>query len=55
MLSRGDEIVPLIGARTVERLAEGVATPLKLSAAALASIEDAVPLEEVQGDRLMAH
>ncbi|MEO9337121.1 aldo/keto reductase [Mesorhizobium sp. SB112] len=53
--SQGDDIIPLIGARTPERLAEALAAPLRLSSTALAAIEAAVPTDEVQGTRHMAH
>jgi aryl-alcohol dehydrogenase-like predicted oxidoreductase len=52
--SRGQNIIPLIGARTVERLAEALTSPLQLSDEALSAIEDAVPEEAVRGDRFMA-
>jgi aryl-alcohol dehydrogenase-like predicted oxidoreductase len=52
--SRGQDIIPLIGARTVERLAEALTSPLQLSDEALSAIEDAVPEEAVRGDRFMA-
>jgi len=55
VLSQGDDIIPLVGARTVERLTEALAAPLRLSSAALASIEEAVPHEAVHGDRFMVH
>jgi len=52
VLSRGDEIVPLIGARTRERLAEALgALELSLDADEVAALESAVPLEGVAGDR----
>jgi len=52
VLSRGDDIVPLIGARTRERLAEAVvAWQTELEPDALAAIEAAVPAEAVAGDR----
>ncbi|WP_370678201.1 aldo/keto reductase [Pleomorphomonas sp. PLEO] len=53
--SQGPDIIPLVGARTVERLMEAVRAPLRLSPAALAAIEKAVPEDAVQGDRFMAH
>lgn len=60
VLSRGDDIVPLIGARTRDRLAESLGAPdVALSAADLAEIEEAVPAAAVAGDRYapgqMAH
>lgn len=53
--SQGDDIVPLVGARTVERLREALTAPLQLSSAALAAIEEAVPQDAVHGERFMAH
>jgi aryl-alcohol dehydrogenase-like predicted oxidoreductase len=55
-LSRGDDIVPLIGARTRERLADAlVAWQTGLASDALAAIEAAVPAEAVAGDRYDTH
>ncbi|MGN9907051.1 aldo/keto reductase [Phytohabitans sp. LJ34] len=52
VLSRGDDIVPLVGARTRERLAESLDAPaLKLGPAELARIEAAVPAAAVAGTR----
>jgi aryl-alcohol dehydrogenase-like predicted oxidoreductase len=52
VLSRGDDIVPLVGARTRERLAEALgALALDLTAADLAAIEAAVPPDAAAGDR----
>jgi aryl-alcohol dehydrogenase-like predicted oxidoreductase len=58
--SRGDDIVPLIGARTRERLDEALgALDVELSDADLARIEDAVPRGAAAGsrydERQMAH
>ncbi|MBB4907885.1 aldo/keto reductase [Actinophytocola algeriensis] len=58
--SRGADIVPLVGARTRERLAESLgALELELSTADLAAIEKAVPSGAASGARyaepLMAH
>jgi aryl-alcohol dehydrogenase-like predicted oxidoreductase len=58
--SRGDDIVPLIGARTRQRLEEALgAAALALSAADLAGIEAAIPADQVAGTRYdaaqMAH
>lgn len=53
--SRGEDIVPLVGARTVARLTEAVEAPLRLSDDALAAIATAVPPEAVRGSRDMAH
>ncbi|MEW2623532.1 aldo/keto reductase [Streptomyces sp. NPDC048106] len=60
VLSRGADIVPLIGARTRERLAESLgALEVTLDAADLAAIERAVPADAAAGDRYpsaqMAH
>jgi aryl-alcohol dehydrogenase-like predicted oxidoreductase len=51
-LSRGEDIVPLVGARRRDRLAESLrATSLTLSAADLAAIELAVPAGAASGTR----
>ncbi|MGW4531451.1 aldo/keto reductase [Nocardia sp. NPDC004340] len=51
-LSRGIDIVPLIGARKPERWAEAVAAvDIRLSDAELATIEAAVPADRVAGGR----
>ncbi|MFF0612226.1 aldo/keto reductase [Nocardia tengchongensis] len=51
-LSRGTDIVPLIGARKPERWAEAVAAAdIRLSKAELATIEAAVPADQVAGGR----
>ncbi|WP_033284657.1 aldo/keto reductase [Streptomyces sp. NRRL F-525] len=60
VLSRGEDIVPLVGARTRERLAESLgALDVVLDAADLAAIEAAVPADSAMGDRypsaMMAH
>ncbi|MBU8809750.1 aldo/keto reductase [Mycolicibacterium goodii] len=53
--SRGDDIVPLIGARTRTRLSEALgAVDLTLTDDQVARIEAAVPAEEVAGDRYAA-
>ncbi len=50
--AQGDEIVPLVGARTRERLAEALpAAELTLTADDLAGIEKAVPVGAARGDR----
>ncbi|GAA3854202.1 aldo/keto reductase [Streptomyces sp. NPDC059687] len=55
VLSRGDDIVPLIGARTRERLSEALgATAVTLEEADLAAIEAAVPADAAAGDRYPA-
>jgi aryl-alcohol dehydrogenase-like predicted oxidoreductase len=52
VLSRGNDIVPLIGARRCDRLNEALgALELHLSKDDLARIESAVPLNAVAGDR----
>ncbi|WP_449065885.1 aldo/keto reductase [Planomonospora algeriensis] len=52
VLSRGEDIVPLVGARRRDRLAEALgAVDVTLDAADLAAIEDAVPVDEVAGTR----
>ena len=52
VLSRGDDVVPLVGARTRERLAESLgALEPELSADDLAAIEAALPPEAVAGAR----
>ncbi|HWE22853.1 MAG TPA: aldo/keto reductase [Myxococcales bacterium] len=52
VLSRGKDIIPLIGARTRARLRESLgALDLKLGAADLQEIERAVPAERVAGER----
>jgi aryl-alcohol dehydrogenase-like predicted oxidoreductase len=55
-LAQGEDIVPVVGARTPERLAEAVgAAALPLSAEDLAAIERAVPADAVAGDRYDRH
>jgi aryl-alcohol dehydrogenase-like predicted oxidoreductase len=52
VLSRGEDIVPLVGARTRERLDESLgAIELELSADDLAAIEAAVPAGSAVGER----
>ncbi|MCH6160186.1 aldo/keto reductase [Streptomyces marispadix] len=60
VLSRGEDIVPLVGARTRERLAESLsAVDVTLDADDLEAIEQAVPADSASGDRYpeaqMAH
>lgn len=60
VLSRGDDIVPLVGARRRDRLAEALgALDLKLTPDDLTQIERAVPFGVAAGDRyptpIMAH
>jgi len=55
VLARGDDIVPLVGARTRERLAESLgALDLELSAEDMEAIERAVPEGSAVGDRYNA-
>jgi len=55
VLSRGEDIIPLVGARTRSRLADSLqALDLRLTAADLAQIEAAVPADAVAGDRYPA-
>ena len=52
MLSRGTDIVPLIGTKRRDRLAEALgALSLRLDPADLAALEAAVPPGQVAGDR----
>jgi aryl-alcohol dehydrogenase-like predicted oxidoreductase len=52
VLSRGDEIVPIVGTRTRERLTETLgALDVTLDDAALARIEEAVPRDAASGAR----
>jgi aryl-alcohol dehydrogenase-like predicted oxidoreductase len=52
VLSRGEDIVPLVGARTRERLGEALgALDVTLDAADLAALEDAVPADAAAGER----
>lgn len=56
VLSRGEDIVPLIGARRRDRLKEALgALALTLTSDDLARIEQAVPLNAVSGDRYDHH
>jgi aryl-alcohol dehydrogenase-like predicted oxidoreductase len=53
--SRGEDIVPLVGARTRERLAESLgALELELAPDDLARIERAIPRGSAAGDRYNA-
>jgi aryl-alcohol dehydrogenase-like predicted oxidoreductase len=55
VLSRGEDVVPLVGARRRDRLAEALgALELKLTPADLAAIEQAVPPGAAAGDRYHA-
>jgi aryl-alcohol dehydrogenase-like predicted oxidoreductase len=52
VLARGDDIIPLIGTKRRDRLAEALgALELRLGAGELAALEAAVPPGEVAGDR----
>ncbi|MGW0285608.1 aldo/keto reductase [Streptomyces sp. NPDC003236] len=52
VLSRGEDIVPLVGARTRERLTESLgALDVTLDETDLAAIEEAVPADAAAGDR----
>jgi aryl-alcohol dehydrogenase-like predicted oxidoreductase len=52
VLARGENMVPLVGARTREQLADSLgALKVTLSAEELAQIEEAVPADEVAGTR----
>ena len=52
VLSRGDDIVPLVGARTTKRLQEALGgTSVSLSSGDLVEIERAVPRGAVAGER----
>jgi diketogulonate reductase-like aldo/keto reductase len=53
---RGEDIVPLVGARSPHRLQEALgALDVRLSAADLAAIERAVPAGAAAGDRYNKH
>lgn len=55
VLSRGEDIVPLVGARRRDRLAEALgALEVTLDATDLAAIEGAVPADAAAGDRYPA-
>ncbi|MGW0412009.1 aldo/keto reductase [Streptomyces collinus] len=55
VLSRGEDIVPLVGARTRDRLGEALgAADVTLDDADLAAIEQAVPADAAAGDRYPA-
>ncbi len=56
VLSRGDDIVPLVGARRRERLADALsALGLEFSAEDLARIEEAIPAGAAAGERYHTH
>lgn len=55
VLAQGEDIVPLVGARTRERLGEALgALDVRFEAADLAAIERAVPVGAAAGDRYPA-
>jgi pyridoxine 4-dehydrogenase len=55
VLSRGDDVVPLVGARRHERLTEALgALELELTPADLGQIEEAIPADAVAGERYKA-
>jgi aryl-alcohol dehydrogenase-like predicted oxidoreductase len=55
VLARGDDVIPLIGARSRERLAEALgATDLRLAPAQIDALERAIPPDAVAGDRYPA-
>lgn len=52
VLARGEDIVPLVGARTRNRLAEALgALDVELANDDLTNIEGAIPQEDVAGER----
>jgi aryl-alcohol dehydrogenase-like predicted oxidoreductase len=52
VLSRGEDIVPLVGARRRDRLAEALgASPVNLTPTDLVQIERAIPADGVAGER----
>ncbi len=56
VLAQGEDIIPLVGARTRTRLLEALsAFDLKLTAEDLARIEAVVPIGAIAGDRYPAH
>lgn len=55
VLARGEDIVPLVGARTRERLGEALgALEVNLDEADLTAIEEAAPADAVAGTRYPA-
>jgi aryl-alcohol dehydrogenase-like predicted oxidoreductase len=55
VIAQGDDIIPLIGARRRDRLDEALgALPLKLTAAQLAALEQAIPADAAAGGRYPA-
>jgi aryl-alcohol dehydrogenase-like predicted oxidoreductase len=56
VLARGEEIVPLIGARTRERLREALgALDVQLDAQDMSALEDAIPPDAARGERYPEH
>jgi len=56
VLSRGDDVIPLIGARTRAQLRDALETlDRPVSAEALAEIESSIPPDAVAGDRYNTH
>lgn len=55
VLSQGEDIVPLVGARTVAKLIDAANAPMRLSPKSLTAIEAAVPVDAISGSRHMAH
>ena len=55
-LARGEQIVPLIGARTRERLREALgALEVELDDAHVAALQDAIPPDAARGERYPEH
>ncbi|MEV6135117.1 aldo/keto reductase [Nocardia sp. NPDC051990] len=55
VLTRGADIVPILGARTRQRWSESLgAVDIQLSAEELATIEATVPVDQIAGDRYAA-
>jgi len=55
-LSRGEDIIPLLGARTRERLAEALGSlELELDAVTLRRVQEAIPIDQVRGERYDEH
>lgn len=56
VLSRGEDIIPLIGARRLSQLQDALSSlDVQLSSADLTKIEAAIPAESVAGDRYNAY
>jgi aryl-alcohol dehydrogenase-like predicted oxidoreductase len=56
VLAQGDDIVPLLGARTVRQVEEAVAaTSIRLSAEEMQQLEAAVPFRDIVGSRYDKH